>query len=66
MSQIEKWDKSFSDVVEAMSKLQKSDEEKKATPRYFFVNPVVGPEPLTGSTRMKGLFMRLCLCICVV
>ena len=40
----ENWDKSFADVVQAV----------KASPRMVFLNPVVGPEPITGSTRMKG------------
>jgi len=41
---IEKWDKRFFDVVEKI----------KNHPRCILLNPVVGPEPITGSTRMKG------------
>jgi N-acetylmuramic acid 6-phosphate (MurNAc-6-P) etherase len=41
---IEKWDKCFSDVV------QKIEDH----PRCVILNPIVGPEPITGSTRMKG------------
>lgn len=41
---IEKWDKCFSDVV------QKINDH----PRCVLLNPIVGPEPVTGSTRMKG------------
>ncbi len=41
---IEKWDKCFFDVVQKI----------KDHPRCAILNPVVGPEPITGSTRMKG------------
>lgn len=41
---VEKWDKTFSGVVEKI----------KNHPRCVLLNPVVGPEPITGSTRMKG------------
>jgi len=41
---IENWDKCFFDVVEKI----------KNHPRCVILNPIVGPEPITGSTRMKG------------
>jgi len=41
---IENWDKRFYDVVEKIKK----------HPKCVILNPVVGPEPITGSTRMKG------------
>lgn len=41
---IEKWDKTFYDVVQ----------EIKDKPNCLILNPVLGPEPITGSTRMKG------------
>ena len=40
----ENWDKSFLDVLQAVQKAQD----------VFFLNPIIGPEPITGSTRMKG------------
>lgn len=43
---IERWDKTFHDV---MSALATYDDD-----RHFILNPVVGPEPVTGSTRMKS------------
>ncbi|KAK3091035.1 hypothetical protein FSP39_016648 [Pinctada imbricata] len=46
-NKIEKWNKTFSDVV---SELQKAVSDGKA----FILNPVVGPEPITGSSRMKS------------
>jgi len=41
---VENWDKTFHQVAMRMVD----------HPRAFFLNPVVGPEPITGSTRMKG------------
>lgn len=41
---IEGWDKTFADVVARMLR----------TPKALIINPVVGPEAVTGSTRMKG------------
>lgn len=41
---IEGWDRSFADVIGQLT----------ANPRCMVLNPVVGPEPITGSTRMKG------------
>jgi len=41
---IENWDKTFLDAV-------KSIEKKK---NFLILNPILGPEPITGSTRMKG------------
>ncbi|EFA79704.1 hypothetical protein PPL_07395 [Heterostelium album PN500] len=42
---IEKWDKSFADVINQLD---------FKSGKHFLVNPIVGPEPLTGSTRMKS------------
>ena len=41
---IEKWDKTFLDVATALEKNE----------RAVILNPIIGPEPITGSTRMKG------------
>jgi N-acetylmuramic acid 6-phosphate (MurNAc-6-P) etherase len=41
---VEGWDKTFADVVDLL--LDK--------PQGYLLNPIVGPEPVTGSTRMKG------------
>ncbi len=43
-TEIENWDKTFRQVAERMV----------SHPRALLLNPVVGPEPITGSTRMKG------------
>ncbi|KAN0039499.1 hypothetical protein ACTA71_007288 [Dictyostelium dimigraforme] len=51
---IEKWDYSFNDIVIQLNQqreLQISNGEKLD---YFILNPIFGPEPLTGSTRMKS------------
>lgn len=42
--EIENWDRTFADVVEHLSSRSNA----------LIINPVVGPEPVTGSTRMKG------------
>ncbi|NLX20740.1 MAG: hypothetical protein GXY55_03585 [Phycisphaerae bacterium] len=42
--EVENWDKTFADVVRAIN----------GRPNCMILNPVVGPEPVTGSTRMKG------------
>ena len=42
--EVENWDKTVGDIVDRMID----------HPRALFLNPVVGPEPITGSTRMKG------------
>ncbi len=42
--EIEHWDKTFADVVRHIA----------ARPNCLILDPVVGPEPITGSTRMKG------------
>ncbi|EFC48924.1 hypothetical protein NAEGRDRAFT_78308 [Naegleria gruberi] len=39
---------SFKDVIENVEKNQSREDE------FFFLNPIVGPESITGSTRMKG------------
>lgn len=41
---VENWDKTFADVVDQLL----------LSPRGHLLNPIVGPEPVTGSTRMKG------------
>jgi N-acetylmuramic acid 6-phosphate (MurNAc-6-P) etherase len=41
---IENWDKTFLDVVQ---KIQKKE-------NCLILNPIIGPEPITGSTRMKS------------
>ncbi len=42
--EVENWDRTFADVVGVVS----------ARPSCVVLNPVVGPEAITGSTRMKG------------
>ena len=42
--EVENWDRTFADVVRTISKRA----------NCLILNPVVGPEPVTGSTRMKG------------
>jgi N-acetylmuramic acid 6-phosphate (MurNAc-6-P) etherase len=42
--EVENWDKTFADVVRTVSRKR----------NCMILNPVVGPEPITGSTRMKG------------
>jgi hypothetical protein len=44
---IEKWNKTMFDVVSQLNSCVGSG-------RHFILNPIVGPEPLTGSSRMKG------------
>lgn len=44
---IESWDKTFLQIAWRLEKLH---EENKG----FVLNPIIGPEPITGSTRMKG------------
>nr|XP_022317514.1 glucokinase regulatory protein-like [Crassostrea virginica] len=44
---IEKWDTTFLQVVNKMEKM-------KSSSNVFILNPVVGPEPITGSSRMKS------------
>jgi N-acetylmuramic acid 6-phosphate (MurNAc-6-P) etherase len=43
-AEVENWDKTFADVVRLISRKD----------NCVILNPVVGPEPITGSTRMKG------------
>lgn len=45
---IEKWNKTFRQVALRLEKLEKE------TDNYMIINPIIGPEPLTGSTRMKS------------
>ncbi len=42
--EVEDWDRTFADVVKSISR-------KK---NCVILNPIVGPEPITGSTRMKS------------
>jgi N-acetylmuramic acid 6-phosphate (MurNAc-6-P) etherase len=44
---IEGWNKSFYQVAKRL-------ESRTGDGRHFILNPIVGPEPLTGSTRMKS------------
>eukprot|EP01122_Echinamoeba_exundans_P014248 TRINITY_DN6409_c0_g1_i1.p1 TRINITY_DN6409_c0_g1~~TRINITY_DN6409_c0_g1_i1.p1 ORF type:complete len:622 (-),score=94.35 TRINITY_DN6409_c0_g1_i1:69-1673(-) len=44
---VEKWNKTMFDVVSQLASCVGSG-------RHFILNPIVGPEPLTGSSRMKG------------
>jgi N-acetylmuramic acid 6-phosphate (MurNAc-6-P) etherase len=45
-SPAENWDKSFLQVAQKMSLVEKEG-------RAFILNPLIGAEPITGSTRMK-------------
>lgn len=47
---VEGWGKSFMDVVKRMQQRM----EGQPRGRCHILNPIVGPEALTGSTRMKG------------
>jgi N-acetylmuramic acid 6-phosphate (MurNAc-6-P) etherase len=40
---IENWNKTFREVAVNLQKRE----------RHFIINPIVGPETITGSTRMK-------------
>lgn len=65
---LENWNRSFRDVaieLEQHSTTASSQQQHSskvvvdaALRRHFVLNPVVGPEAITGSTRMKGLFHR--------
>lgn len=44
---MEHWSKTMFDVVSQLS-------SRVGSGRHFILNPIVGPEPLTGSSRMKG------------
>ena len=50
---IEGWDKSVKAVVDAMLEVQAATPAGQM-PRALVMTPVVGPEPITGSSRMKG------------
>ncbi|WAR23768.1 GCKR-like protein [Mya arenaria] len=45
---IDKWDKTFMQVVNRLK------ERMDSGTTAYILNPVVGPEPITGSSRMKG------------
>eukprot|EP01128_Nolandella_sp_AFSM9_P011961 TRINITY_DN8845_c0_g1_i1.p1 TRINITY_DN8845_c0_g1~~TRINITY_DN8845_c0_g1_i1.p1 ORF type:complete len:606 (-),score=114.25 TRINITY_DN8845_c0_g1_i1:1566-3305(-) len=55
---IEGWTKSMHDVVTALLNSSKSNPSSPATSPsssyHALLNPILGPEPLTGSSRMKG------------
>lgn len=44
---IENYDKSMYDIVQFLK-------SKQGNGAHFILNPIIGPEPITGSTRMKG------------
>ncbi|KAL6059148.1 Glucokinase regulator [Balamuthia mandrillaris] len=48
---IEGWDKTFFDVASELAALARHRQEEQ---RHFVLNPIVGPEAITGSSRMKG------------
>eukprot|EP00730_Choanoeca_flexa_P000104 TRINITY_DN10045_c0_g1_i2.p1 TRINITY_DN10045_c0_g1~~TRINITY_DN10045_c0_g1_i2.p1 ORF type:complete len:595 (+),score=84.81 TRINITY_DN10045_c0_g1_i2:158-1786(+) len=47
---VEHWDKTCAQVFQALEELSLEDEDR----RHWILNPIVGPEPITGSSRMKG------------
>lgn len=54
---IEKWTRSFKDItnqLESNRVEEQKQQQDKLKRRHFILNPVFGPEPLTGSTRMKS------------
>ncbi|KAF2073181.1 hypothetical protein CYY_005498 [Polysphondylium violaceum] len=52
---IEKWTRSFKDITNQLESNRVTEQQKsKLLRRHFILNPVFGPEPLTGSTRMKS------------
>ncbi|KAK5576205.1 hypothetical protein RB653_007346 [Dictyostelium firmibasis] len=51
---IEKWDYSFNDIVIQLNQKRESQVSCGEKLDYFILNPIFGPEPLTGSTRMKS------------
>ena len=55
-SLIENWTKSFADGLTVLREKQQNEIEKSNVKqrRCFIINPIVGPEAITGSTRMKG------------
>ncbi len=44
---IENWDKSVFDVVQQLYKKTQTNKQN-----HFIVNPIYGPEPISGSTRL--------------
>ena len=46
-NRVEKWDKTFRDICMDL-------ETEQSQGHAFIINPVIGPEPITGSSRMKG------------
>lgn len=53
---IEKWDHTFKQVAVRLQQAHLRDlaDSAGAPPRHYVLNPLVGPETLTGSSRMKG------------
>jgi hypothetical protein len=53
---LENWTRSFRDVAVELDNLSRHSNSVDAASarRHFILNPIVGPEVITGSTRMKG------------
>ena len=51
---IEGWDQTFHTIVDRMNEIRESDLIAGSRPSTAFILPIIGPEPITGSTRMKG------------
>lgn len=52
---VENWSKTFRQIALQLQQAIQSQATVSADQKkYFIINPIVGPEPLTGSTRMKG------------
>jgi len=52
---IENWNLTFRQVASRLNQAQAKDyADGVAPPRHYILNPLVGPETLTGSSRMKG------------
>ena len=51
---IEGWSRTFRDIVNDMLAIQAEEKASGARQACHILVPVVGPEPITGSTRMKG------------
>ncbi len=46
---IENWDRTCAQVFSSLE-----SREKDGSPKHVVLNPIPGPEPITGSSRMKG------------
>lgn len=56
---VENWNKTVYQVVQRLHQAsttgtKNSRDSKKNLGNHFILNPVYGPEPISGSTRMKG------------